>query len=130
MSPAGWGWLVLAFPLAGTILIALGWRVLPGRLPGWIATSTIFLSFLAGLAMFTTLEEIPPQGRHLVGSAWQYGHTSGVHVDLAILVDPIQPALRPGSFRHASASPIMPASGSASTTHAHETAWGVTRAAP
>ena len=37
MSATSYGWLVLAFPLAGTLVIALGWRVLPGRLPGWIA---------------------------------------------------------------------------------------------
>ena len=31
MSPTGWGWLVLSFPLAGTIVISLLWRRLPGR---------------------------------------------------------------------------------------------------
>ena len=41
MSATSYGWLVLAFPLAGTLIIALGWRVWPGRLPGWIATSAI-----------------------------------------------------------------------------------------
>ncbi|HEV2787551.1 MAG TPA: NADH-quinone oxidoreductase subunit L, partial [Solirubrobacteraceae bacterium] len=91
MTPhaVSWAWVVLAIPLAGTIGLALAWRKLPGRTAGWLGSATIGLSFLAGLAMFTTLEEIPPQGRHLVGSAWQYGHTSGVHVDLAILVDPL-----------------------------------------
>ena len=42
MSPTGFGWLVLAFPLAGTLVIALGWRALPGKLPGWIGTAAIF----------------------------------------------------------------------------------------
>ena len=28
---------MLAFPLAGTIVISLGWRSLPGRLAGWFA---------------------------------------------------------------------------------------------
>lgn len=36
MSPTTFGWLVLAFPLAGALVIALGWRALPGKLPGWI----------------------------------------------------------------------------------------------
>ena len=91
MTPhaVSWAWVVLTIPLAGTIGLALAWRKLPGRTAGWLGSATIGLSFLAGLAMFTTLEEIPPQGRHLVGSAWQYVHTSGVHVDLAILVDPL-----------------------------------------
>ena len=26
MTPGGWGWLILFFPLWGTILIGLGWR--------------------------------------------------------------------------------------------------------
>ena len=41
MSATSYGWLVLAFPLAGTLIIAFGWRVLPGRLPGWIGTAAI-----------------------------------------------------------------------------------------
>jgi NADH-quinone oxidoreductase subunit L len=84
-----WAWVVLALPLLGTIAIALGWRSLGGRLAGWIASGTVGLSFLAGLAMMSTLEEVPPEARHLVGSAWKYIGTSGVHVDLAILVDPL-----------------------------------------
>src|SRR5215210_3187420 len=84
-----WAWVVLALPLAGTVGIALGWRSLGGRAAGWIGSATVGLSFLAGLGMLTTLEEVPPEGRHLVGSAWQYFGTSGVHVDLSILVDPL-----------------------------------------
>ena len=36
MSLTTWGWLVIAFPLAGTIVLALGYRLWPGRLAGWI----------------------------------------------------------------------------------------------
>ena len=49
MSATAYGWLVLAFPLAGTLIISLGWRRLPGRSAGWIATSMIGLSFAASL---------------------------------------------------------------------------------
>ena len=38
MSATSWGWLVLAFPLAGMLVIALGWRVLPDRVAGWIGS--------------------------------------------------------------------------------------------
>ena len=31
MSATSYGWLVLAFPLAGMLVISLGWRVLPLR---------------------------------------------------------------------------------------------------
>ena len=41
MSATAYGWLVLASPLAGMILIALGWRVLPGRSAGWLAALAI-----------------------------------------------------------------------------------------
>ena len=34
MSPTAFGWLVLAFPLVGTLVIALGWRWLGGRSAG------------------------------------------------------------------------------------------------
>ena len=49
MSATTFGWLVLAFPLAGMLVAALGWHALPGRSAGWIATGAIFLSFLAAL---------------------------------------------------------------------------------
>ncbi len=51
MEPTTYGWLVLAFPLAGSLLIAFGYRVLPGRSAGWIGTAAIGLSFLASLGM-------------------------------------------------------------------------------
>ena len=41
MTPTSWGWFVLAFPLAGTLVISLGWRSLPGRLAGWLASGMI-----------------------------------------------------------------------------------------
>ena len=59
MSATSYGWLVLAFPLAGTLIIALGWRVLPGRLPGWIATSAIFLAFLSSIGALLDLLDRP-----------------------------------------------------------------------
>ena len=47
MDATTYGFLVLAFPLAGSILIACGWKLLPGRSAGWIGTGAILLSFLA-----------------------------------------------------------------------------------
>ena len=34
MTPGGWGWLVLGFPLVGCLVTALGFRRLPGRSAG------------------------------------------------------------------------------------------------
>ena len=47
MSATTYGWLVLAFPLAGSILIGLGFKVLRGKAAGWIGTLAIGLSFAA-----------------------------------------------------------------------------------
>ena len=52
MSATSWGWLVLAFPLAGMLVIALGWRVLPDTVAGWIGSAAIggaFASAIIGL---------------------------------------------------------------------------------
>jgi len=59
LSPTGWAWLVLAFPLAGTLVISLGWRVLSGRLAGWIGTGAILAAFLASIGALVTLQDRP-----------------------------------------------------------------------
>jgi len=89
MSATTYGWLVLAFPLAGTVINSLGWRVLPGRLPGWIASSAIFLAFLSSIGALIKLQDHPAEERHLVDSLWTYASTADFHVDLAILIDPL-----------------------------------------
>ena len=89
MSATSYGWLVLAFPLAGMVIISLGWRVLPGRLPGWIATSAIFLAFLSAIGALVDLQDHAEDDRQLVDSLWTYASTADFHVDLAILVDPL-----------------------------------------
>jgi NADH-quinone oxidoreductase subunit L len=89
VSATSYGWLVLAFPLAGMLIIALGWRVLPGRLPGWIGSAAIFLSFLASIGALLDLLDQPEEERELVDSAWTYAATGNFNVDVAILVDPL-----------------------------------------
>ena len=89
MSPTDYGWLVLALPLAGTVLIMLGWPRLGGRVPGWIASAAIGGSFLASLGMLLTLLDQPEESRSLVGSAFTYIDTAGFSADVSILVDPL-----------------------------------------
>src|SRR5215204_3542677 len=89
MSAISYGWLVLAFPLAGMLIISLGWRVLPGRLPGWIGTAAIFLAFLASIGALLDLLDHPAEERQLVDSAWTYAATFDFKADFAILVDPL-----------------------------------------
>jgi hypothetical protein len=46
-------WLILLLPLAGTLVLSLGYRVWPARLVGAIGTLAIGASFVA--ALITTL---------------------------------------------------------------------------
>ena len=89
MSATSYGWLVLAFPLAGLVVIALGWRLLPGKLPGWIASAAIFGSFLASIGALLKLTDRPEDARRLTDTAWTYASTADFHVNLSILVDPL-----------------------------------------
>ena len=45
MSAQTAAWLVLAMPLAGSLVIALGGRVWSPKVAGWIGTAAIALSF-------------------------------------------------------------------------------------
>src|SRR3954468_2420503 len=90
MSATSYGWLVLAFPLAGTLIISFGWlRGWPARLPGWIASGAILGAFLSAIGALIKLQDRPEDARSLVDSAWTYASTGDLHVDFAILVDPL-----------------------------------------
>ncbi len=89
MTPTSWGWLVLAFPLVGTVAIALGWRVWPGRAPGWIGSAAILGSFGSSIAMLLALLDRPEESRVLVDSAYTYASTGGFDAGMEILVDPL-----------------------------------------
>ena len=58
MSATSYGWLVLAFPLAGSMTIALLYKRLPGRTAGWIGTAAIGLAFLASIGMLVKILDL------------------------------------------------------------------------
>jgi NADH-quinone oxidoreductase subunit L len=89
MSATTYGWLVLLFPLLGTLVIGLGFRSLPGRYAGWVGTGAIFLAFLAALGALIALQGHTPAHRQIVSSLWNYASTVGVDAQLSILVDPL-----------------------------------------
>jgi NADH-quinone oxidoreductase subunit L len=89
VSATSYGWLVLAFPLAGMLVISLGWRVLPGRLPGLIGSAAILGSFIASILALIDMQDLPAEERHLVDSAWTYAATVDFNVDVSILIDPL-----------------------------------------
>jgi NADH-quinone oxidoreductase subunit L len=92
MSTTTYGWLVVAFPLLGTIVLALGYRrleALPARTAGWIGTGAIFLAFLAAVGALISLQGHSPEHRQLVSSLWNYAYTAGINAQMSILVDPL-----------------------------------------
>jgi len=84
-----WGWLVLLFPLAGTVLIGLTWRRLPERAHGAIGTAAIFASFACAIGAFFALEDLGEEERQVVTVAWDYAATVGVDARLSLLLDPL-----------------------------------------
>ncbi|HKG36065.1 MAG TPA: NADH-quinone oxidoreductase subunit L [Solirubrobacterales bacterium] len=89
MTGTTYGWLVLLFPLLGSFVIALGWRVLPERAAGWIGTAAIGLSFVCGLGALEDLLDKPAEAQHLTDSLWTYAEGGGLDIQLGILVDPL-----------------------------------------
>jgi NADH-quinone oxidoreductase subunit L len=89
VSATAYGWLVLAFPLAGSLVIALGWRRLPGRTAGWIATAAIAASFLSAVGALSMLLDHPAEERQLTSALWDYANVAGIDIELGILVDPL-----------------------------------------
>ena len=89
MSATDWAWLVLAFPLAGSLVIALGFRVLSAKAAGWIGTGAIALAFVSSIGALLMLLDEPTDARQLTDSLYQYASAAGLEIDLGILVDPL-----------------------------------------
>ena len=89
MSPTTYAWLVLALPLAGSIVIALGFRAWPGKLAGWIGTGAIFGAFLCAIGALVTLQDRAEDAREATSSLYEYASAAGLDIELGILVDPL-----------------------------------------
>ena len=89
MSATTFGWLILLFPLLGTILIGLGYKRLPGTSAGWLATLAIALAFAAAIGALFSLLGDSSSHRELTSKLWSYDVTIGVDAQLSILVDPL-----------------------------------------
>src|SRR5215203_942870 len=89
MSATSYGWLVLAFPLAGTLFISLAYKKLPGRSAGWIGTAMIGLSFLASIGALVQILGDPVDARQHTSSLYDYASAGGLNIQLNVLVDPL-----------------------------------------
>src|SRR5688500_16911276 len=88
-------WLTLLLPLAGTLINALGYRVLGrGRLPGYIGTLALAGSFASAIAMLFALTDLPHDEQHVLAVAWDYasvavGGDQNLDAQISLLVDPL-----------------------------------------
>src|SRR5512134_3775955 len=89
MDATTYGWLIIAFPLAGSMVIALGWRALPGRAAGWIGTGAIGLAFLCAIGALVQVLDRPVEERQLTNSLYDYASAGGLDIQMNVLVDPL-----------------------------------------
>jgi NADH-quinone oxidoreductase subunit L len=89
VSATTFGWLILLFPLLGTIVLGVGYRWWPGKLAGWLGSLAIALAFAAAIGALVSLLGKPEGDRELTSSLWNYASSVGVDAKLSILVDPL-----------------------------------------
>ncbi len=89
MSTAIWGWLVLLFPLLGSVLIGFTFRKIPPKMAGAIGIGAIAAAFLCGIGALIALQGEPSESRHVASSLWEYASVGGFQIDLGIYVDPL-----------------------------------------
>jgi NADH-quinone oxidoreductase subunit L len=82
-------WLVLAFPLAGTVLISLLYNRLPGKTAGYLGTAAIAGSFICTILTFFDLQDRDEHSRQVVLTLYDYAVSAGIDVKLSLLIDPL-----------------------------------------
>ena len=82
-------WLVLAFPLAGAILIGLLAQHVPARLTGILGTLAVGGAFVAAVLTFLALRDRGEEARQVVYVGWDYAVSAGLDARVSILVDPL-----------------------------------------
>ena len=87
MSVTTWGWLIIAFPLAGSVLIGLLFRVLPAKAAGWIGTLAIALAFACSIGALLAMLGHPAEEREFANTLYDYAGAAGIPFDLGIYVD-------------------------------------------
>jgi len=87
MSATAWAWLALLMPLLGSLVIALGFRVLPARVAGAIGTAAIGLAFVCAIGALLNLLGEDAEARHHASSLWDYASAAGLDIKLGIYVD-------------------------------------------
>ncbi len=89
MTATTFAWLVLLFPLLGTVTIGIGFRHFPGRAAGWLGTLAIAASFACAVVVLVNLLRHGSADRRFTSTLWSYASSVGVDAKLQILVDPL-----------------------------------------
>jgi len=87
MSATAWAWLALLLPLLGSIVIALGFRVMPARVAGIVGTAALGLAFVCAVGALLNLLGEETEARHHASSLWDYASAAGLDIKLGIYVD-------------------------------------------
>jgi NADH-quinone oxidoreductase subunit L len=82
-------WLVLGFPLLGTLVLAFTYNLLPARVAGAIGTLAIGAAFVCAVITLLKLEGRDAAHRQVVISLYDYAVSAGVDAQMSILVDPL-----------------------------------------
>jgi len=82
-------WLVLAFPLAGAVLIGLLSRAVPAKVTGYLGTLAIAGAFVSAVLTFLSLQDRAENARQVVFVGWDYARSVGIDAQVSILVDPL-----------------------------------------
>jgi NADH-quinone oxidoreductase subunit L len=80
-------WLLLAFPLAGALIILFFGRQVGVRNIGYLASAAVALAFLVALWLFTSLLGLPAEERTVTVPLWQWITIGDFHVNAALLID-------------------------------------------
>jgi NADH-quinone oxidoreductase subunit L len=87
VSATTWAWLVLFFPLLGSIVVSAGYRAIPARAAGAIGTAAIGLAFAGSIGVLVNLLGEDPDARHHASSLWDYASAAGLDIKLGIYLD-------------------------------------------
>jgi NADH-quinone oxidoreductase subunit L len=90
-------WLTLALPLAGALVNALFFRVIPRlhpKAPGWLGTLFLAGSFASAVAMLLALQDLGAEERQVRAVGWDYaavaiGDDRALDAQVSLLVDPL-----------------------------------------
>jgi NADH-quinone oxidoreductase subunit L len=82
-------WVCLISPLVATALITVGGNRLSRRGAGFLATLSVFVSFVASLVAFAGLLGDPPAQRYHPSTLWSWLTAGNLDFGLRIVVDPL-----------------------------------------